>query len=44
VRLRNPEGVCVIRANDADYSLLLISDDDKGAPGSYVLVSSSELK
>jgi hypothetical protein len=44
MRLSNPEAVCVIPANDADYSLLLISDDDKGTPSSYVLVSSSELK
>ena len=44
VRLSNPEAVCVVRGNDADYSLLLISDDDKGTPSSYVLVSRSELK
>ena len=44
VRLYNPEAVCVVGRNDADYSLLLISDDDKNTPSSYVLVSSSELK
>jgi len=42
-RLPNPEAVCVIRANDEDY-LLLISDNDKGTPSSYVLVPTTHLK
>jgi len=44
LRLHNPEAVCVVRWNATDYSLLLIRDDDKNTPSSYVLVSSSELK
>jgi hypothetical protein len=43
MRLPNPEAVCVLRANDVDY-LLLISDNDKNKPSSYVLVPRSQLK
>ena len=43
MRLSNPEAVCVVRGNDGDY-LLLISDDSKSNPSSYVLVPRSELK
>jgi len=43
MRLSTPEAVCVVWANDADY-LLLISDNDKSTPSSYVLVPRSQLK
>lgn len=43
MRLSNPEAVCVLPGNDADY-VLLISDDSKSKPSSYVLVPRNQLK
>jgi hypothetical protein len=44
MRLDNPEALCLVRSNDTNYSLLLISDNDKRTPSSYVLIPHTELK
>jgi uncharacterized protein DUF3616 len=43
-RLDNPEAICLLRSASGDYSLLLISDDNKGTASSYLLVPQSQLK